>query len=63
LAAREETVRGDMERWKQLMTRLAENIGQDEFGIDCHDISLENVFVDEEDHSNIVSWGFICSRT
>jgi hypothetical protein len=55
LAARVETVSGDMERWKQLMTRLMENIDRDEFGIDCHDISLENVFVDEKDHSSIVS--------
>jgi hypothetical protein len=25
------------------------------FGLDCHDLSLENIFVDENDHSIIVS--------
>jgi hypothetical protein len=28
--------------------------GGEEFGLDCHDLSLENVFVDEDDHSKIV---------
>ena len=27
----------------------------EEFGLDCHDLSLENVFVDENNHSKIVS--------
>ena len=26
----------------------------EEFGLDCHDLSLENVFVDEVDHTKIV---------
>ena len=28
--------------------------GPEEFTIDCHDLNLENVFVDEEDNSKIV---------
>ncbi|CDO74845.1 hypothetical protein BN946_scf184280.g5 [Trametes cinnabarina] len=31
------------------------NVGADEFSLDCHDLNLENVFVDEEDNSKIVS--------
>ena len=27
----------------------------EEFSIDCHDLNLENVFVDENDNSKIVS--------
>ena len=29
-------------------------MGGEEFGMDCHDLSLENIFVDEDDHSKIV---------
>ena len=61
MAARVETVKADMERWKRIMTRLAENLDRDEFGIDCHDLSLENVFVDDKDHSKIVSVAFLVS--
>lgn len=27
----------------------------EEFGLDCHDLSLDNIFVDEKDHTQIVS--------
>lgn len=30
--------------------------GTEEFGLDCHDLSLENVFVHEKDHTKIVSF-------
>lgn len=30
-------------------------VHEEEFGLDCHDLSLENVFVDAEDHNKIVS--------
>ena len=40
----------------------AEGQEGEEFELDCHDLSLENVFVDEVDHTKIVSglvlgWG------
>jgi hypothetical protein len=28
--------------------------GTEAFGLDCHDLSLENIFVDDNDHSKIV---------
>ncbi|KAF5380784.1 hypothetical protein D9757_007105 [Collybiopsis confluens] len=63
---REETVRKEMGRWLRLMERLskrqkeligpsAKPPGLEEFVLDCHDLSLENVFVDEVDHSKIAS--------
>ena len=70
LAQREERVRAEMARFLRLMERLgvashAEGDGgggggvggedgPEEFTIDCHDLNLENVFVDEEDNSKIV---------
>ena len=70
LAEREERVREEMARFLRLMERLgvashAEGDGgggggvggedgPEEFTIDCHDLNLENVFVDEEDNSKIV---------
>ena len=33
--------------------------GEGEFTLDCHDLSLENVFVDEDDHTKIVSFLFL----
>lgn len=55
---REDAVRKEMERWIKVMERLGAGVseGQDGiFGLDCHDLSLENIFVDEEDCSKIVS--------
>lgn len=60
---REDAVRKEMERWVKVMERLgAGYLGEDEmFGLDCHDLSLENIFVDEEDNSNIVRFSFFLS--
>ena len=47
-----------MSRWMEVMERLTglldKNDGPEEFGLDCHDLSLENIFVDENDHTSIV---------
>lgn len=58
---RVETVRREMDRFLRVMESLgavpADN--QDEFSLDMHDISLENIFVDEVDHSKvtcIIDW-------
>nr|GAT51660.1 predicted protein [Mycena chlorophos] len=69
---REDAVRRDMARWRGLMERLrdewkagAERVGVggpgdlEEFALDAHDMSLENVFVDAEDPSIvtcIIDW-------
>lgn len=62
---RQDEVKREMERWVWMMERLG--VGQkqgeggggadepEEFGLDCHDLSLENIFVDTEDNSLIVS--------
>ena len=64
LTQREERVREEMARFLRLMERLgvvAHNEGDggggepEEFSLDCHDLNLENVFVDENDNSKIVS--------
>lgn len=56
---REEAVRKEMRRWMNVMDLLVKEVkkpdGNDEFGLDCHDLSLENVFVDEKDNVTIVS--------
>lgn len=66
---REGKVRREMDRVVRMMERLGGPApgsekhegdgggggGREEFGLDCHDLSLENVFVDEYDHSRIVS--------
>jgi hypothetical protein len=65
---REQAVGEEFERWISVMERLGVGTpaadagggsGQDalpeEFALDCHDLNLENVFVDENDHSTIVS--------
>jgi hypothetical protein len=56
-----EKVREDMDRWIRIMEKLGvggasgEDEGeQEEFGLDLHDLSLENIFVDIEDPSKIV---------
>ena len=67
LHQREAIVREEMARWVRMMERLAVGVGagvdpggggggggEEAFGLNCHDLSLENVFVDEHDHSKIV---------
>jgi hypothetical protein len=48
-----------MGRWMEIMERLIglldKKDGPEEFALDCHDLSLENIFVDERDHTSIVS--------
>jgi hypothetical protein len=34
---------------------LVEKGNDEEFALDCHDLSLENLFVDEKDRTKIVS--------
>lgn len=39
--------------------------GTEEFGLDCHDLSLENIFVDEKDHTKItcvIDWESTTTR-
>lgn len=61
MAQREKAARKEMGRWLNLMERLSQvaepkdkNPKPEEFGLDCHDLSLENIFVDEVDHTKIV---------
>ena len=67
LQQREETVKQEMERFRRMMQKLGackqEQDGiKEEFAIDCHDLNLENVFVDEHDPSKIVSVALdVCS--
>lgn len=55
---RQEAVKHEMERWMRVMKRLGAGTDEREevFGLDCHDLSLENIFVDEEDNTKIVSF-------
>ncbi|KII84602.1 hypothetical protein PLICRDRAFT_179412 [Plicaturopsis crispa FD-325 SS-3] len=68
MATREETVRQEMNRWVNLMERLgvASDLENGEtFGIDLHDLSLENVFVDAHDVSKItcvIDWESTTTR-
>jgi hypothetical protein len=69
MAQREKTVRKEMGRWMSVMERLIKFVERDggsdrpeEFGLDCHDLSLENVFVDEVDHTKIVRRSFLLVR-
>ncbi|KJA21523.1 hypothetical protein HYPSUDRAFT_202873 [Hypholoma sublateritium FD-334 SS-4] len=59
MVEREEKVRKEMGRWMSMMERLTGLLktrdGPEEFGLDCHDLSLENIFVDEKDHTTITS--------
>ena len=60
LDEREQRVREEMSRWKLMMERLItllESTGgkPDQFALDLHDLSMENIFVDTKDHSKIVS--------
>ncbi|KZT10307.1 uncharacterized protein LAESUDRAFT_793343 [Laetiporus sulphureus 93-53] len=74
LKEQEEMMKKEMGRVMELMERLGvrreeeqeEGKGEaEEFGIDCHDLSLENVFVDEQDHSKIaciIDWEVTMTR-
>jgi hypothetical protein len=62
MSQREEAARKEMDRWKDVMGRLVKAVvrkkekhGHEQFALDCHDLSVENVFVDPKDHSKIVS--------
>lgn len=59
---REQKVKEEMSRFVRMMERLGacrhdqtEDALPDEFTLDCHDLNLENVFVDAHDPSRIVS--------
>jgi hypothetical protein len=56
---RKEAVRKELTRWMNVMDLLVKEVkkpyGDDKFGLDCHDLNLENVFVDEKDNVTIVS--------
>ena len=57
LAQREALVKQEMSRWTDLMerlSRLSKVDTADEFGLDCHDLNLENIFVDSDNPSKIV---------
>ncbi|KAL1751258.1 hypothetical protein FB107DRAFT_222402 [Schizophyllum commune] len=78
LNRRVEEVGREMERWRRVMEGLlgrlyggregeegAEGQEGEEFGLDCHDLSLENVFVDEVDHTKItciIDWESTTTR-
>ncbi|KAL4259966.1 Altered inheritance of mitochondria protein 9, mitochondrial [Pleurotus pulmonarius] len=69
LSEREERVRTEMQRFMQLMTRLTAALERrgdtEEFGLDCHDLSLENVFVDAVDNTKItciIDWESTTTR-
>lgn len=62
LQQREQKVKEEMERFIHLMERLGvancekdASAAPEEFALDCHDLNLENVFVDPHDVSKIVS--------
>ncbi|KAI0938657.1 hypothetical protein AcV5_000290 [Taiwanofungus camphoratus] len=72
LKQREEKVKEEMERFVRMMERLGavsheegDGGGGEEFSLDCHDLSLENVFVDEHDNSKItciIDWESTTTR-
>lgn len=78
LKEREEKARKEMQRFVSMMERLIVASheegdggggggigGGEEFGVDCHDMSLENVFVDEYDNSKItciIDWEATTTR-
>ncbi|KAI0635266.1 hypothetical protein C8Q77DRAFT_693378 [Trametes polyzona] len=76
LKQREERVRAEMDRFLRMMERLGaardgEGEGDggggapEEFSLDCHDLNLENVFVDEHDNSKItciIDWESTTTR-
>ncbi|KAF5383255.1 hypothetical protein D9615_004905 [Tricholomella constricta] len=68
LSEREVQVRSEMARWMNMMDRLVKATLDDApetFGLDCHDLSLENIFVDPEDPSKItciIDWESTTTR-
>ncbi|OCH93356.1 hypothetical protein OBBRIDRAFT_790383 [Obba rivulosa] len=74
LKEREQRVKEEMARFLRMMGRLGAvsheegdggGGGGEEFALDCHDLSLENVFVDERDHSKIsciIDWESTTTR-
>ena len=73
LNEREGTVRREMGRWEGVMTRLREklicdlslNPEEERFALDCHDLSLENIFVSSADHTVItciIDWEATTTR-
>ncbi|KAI0777774.1 hypothetical protein BD413DRAFT_467918 [Trametes elegans] len=77
LKQREERVRAEMARFLHMMERLGATgqndnddgggggAGVEEFSLDCHDLNLENVFVDESDNSKItciIDWESTTTR-
>ena len=66
MSQREEQVRREMGTWMRVMEHLIKmeddrplGEGKEEFGLDCHDLSLENVFVDAKDNTIIVRLSLI----
>lgn len=63
LEQRVQSVREEMNKWKDMMERLIALLENpsgkpDQFAFDLHDLSLENIFVDTKDHSKIVCFPF-----
>jgi hypothetical protein len=54
LKEREDKVRDEIRRWGNVLERLrgvVEKGNYEEFALDCHDLSLENIFVGEKEHT------------
>ena len=72
MSQREEVARKEMDRWKEVMGKLVKAVvrkkdkpGHEQFALDCHDLSVENVFVDPKDHSKItciIDWESTTTR-
>ncbi|KAG7448379.1 uncharacterized protein BT62DRAFT_702658 [Guyanagaster necrorhizus] len=72
LEQRIERVQAETNRWLKLMEKLANKVKKEGpspeaemFGLDCHDLSLENVFVDIEDPTKItciIDWESTTTR-
>ncbi|TFK41788.1 hypothetical protein BDQ12DRAFT_678502 [Crucibulum laeve] len=68
MSRRVDSVRKEMGRWMHMMEHLVKAVkkdGPEEFGLDCHDLSLENVFVDDKDHTKvtcIIDWESTTTR-
>ncbi|KAG5641922.1 hypothetical protein DXG03_003968 [Asterophora parasitica] len=68
LSEREDRVRKEMARWMSMMERLVQvtlDDAPESFGLDCHDLSLENIFVDPDEPSKItciIDWESTTTR-
>ncbi|KIK00961.1 hypothetical protein K443DRAFT_99499 [Laccaria amethystina LaAM-08-1] len=72
MSQREDQVRREMGSWMRVMEHLMKvednrpiGEGREEFGLDCHDLSLENVFVDAKDNTTItciIDWESTTTR-